>query len=727
MKLIFRTLILLLLSTSFFVFYLSYFGFETKRFNNEIIKKIKKIDNNFELELKEIKILLNPFKFKLNAKTIGTKLKSRDKVLEIEYIKTQIPLSSLFKEKFLIENIEISSKLLEIEDLISFARVLYNNPEFYILDKIVKKGFLIADIKINFDVEGNIKDDFQINGFVKDTKIQILKKYELKKLDFNFSYNKDILKLSDIKLSLNNSNLLSKNLNLEKINNKFLITGDVETKNIDQNNQIVLSFFKSYFPKLEIVDLKLNLKNKFQINMNKKFNFSNLKLDTDLNLEYLSIANKLKLKRFFPRSNENIRFENQKIKINFKKDRLIVNGGGNIFLQDKKDELTYKIEKKKNIFNFESSLKLLKNSFVIDFLDYEKNSNNDLIINIKGKKKLKDQLEFLNISLKEKGNEIFIENLLMDNKFKILNLKKAKIKYLDKFDIQNDYSITLNKNNYLLSGSYFNADSLLKTIMNDESKTGIIKKRFNLDIKLDKLYFDKTYNLNNLKGKLSFNNQNILNGKLVGNFKDNKRLNLTIKTSDNEKITTLYLDKAEVLVNRYEFVKGFEEGILDFYSTKKNNESFSTLKIYDFKLKELPVLTKLLTLSSLQGIADLLSGEGIRFNEFEMNFKNKGNLMTIDEIYAIGPAISILMNGYIEKEKLISLRGTLVPATTLNKVIGSLPFIGNILVGKKTGEGVFGVSFKIKGPPENLETTVNPIKTLTPRFITRTLEKIKKN
>jgi len=122
-----------------------------------------------------------------------------------------------------------------------------------------------------------------------------------------------------------------------------------------------------------------------------------------------------------------------------------------------------------------------------------------------------------------------------------------------------------------------------------------------------------------------------------------------------------------------------------------------------------------------------LSGEGIRFNEFEMSFSNKGNLMTIDEIYAIGPAISILMEGYVEKDSLISLRGTLVPATTINKAIGSIPLIGNILVGKKVGEGVFGVSFKVKGPPKNLETTVNPIKTLTPRFITRTLEKIKKN
>ena len=101
--------------------------------------------------------------------------------------------------------------------------------------------------------------------------------------------------------------------------------------------------------------------------------------------------------------------------------------------------------------------------------------------------------------------------------------------------------------------------------------------------------------------------------------------------------------------------------------------------------------------------------------------------MTIDEIYATGPAISVLISGYVENDKLISLRGTLVPATTINKTISSIPVLGKILVGNKTGEGVFGVSFKIKGPPKKLETTVNPIKTLTPRFITRTIEKIKKN
>ena len=129
----------------------------------------------------------------------------------------------------------------------------------------------------------------------------------------------------------------------------------------------------------------------------------------------------------------------------------------------------------------------------------------------------------------------------------------------------------------------------------------------------------------------------------------------------------------------------------------------------------------------LQGIADLLTGEGIRFTDFEMKFSNKNELMRIEELYAIGPAISLLMEGYIESDDLVSLRGTMVPATTINRTISSIPLLGDILVGKKVGEGVFGVSFKIKGPPKKLKTTVNPVKTLTPRFITRTLEKIKKN
>jgi hypothetical protein len=300
--------------------------------------------------------------------------------------------------------------------------------------------------------------------------------------------------------------------------------------------------------------------------------------------------------------------------------------------------------------------------------------------------------------------------------------------YIDSEEKENKIKLTRNKNNYNLIGKIFNANSLISRLLkNDDNQNNLFKKNFKLNMEIDQVYLDRDNSLFGLKGDLNMVNNDVKSANIISKYSNNKKFNFSIKSNDNQKITTLFSEKAEPLVHRYNFIKGYEEGSLDFYSIKTNDKSVSTLSIFNFKLQELPALTKLLTLASLQGIADTLTGEGIRFNELEMNFTSNDNTMTIDELYAIGPAISILMSGYIDNDKLVSLRGTLVPATTINKTIGSIPLLGKILVGSKVGEGVFGVSFKIKGHPDDLETTVNPLKTLTPRFITRTLEKIKKN
>ena len=80
------------------------------------------------------------------------------------------------------------------------------------------------------------------------------------------------------------------------------------------------------------------------------------------------------------------------------------------------------------------------------------------------------------------------------------------------------------------------------------------------------------------------------------------------------------------------------------------------------------------------------------------------------------------MDGYVDSQSgLISLRGTMVPAKTLNKFLSKVPFLGDILIPKEIGEGLFGISFKMKGYPGKIKTSVNPIKTLTPRFIQKAL------
>ena len=84
------------------------------------------------------------------------------------------------------------------------------------------------------------------------------------------------------------------------------------------------------------------------------------------------------------------------------------------------------------------------------------------------------------------------------------------------------------------------------------------------------------------------------------------------------------------------------------------------------------------------------------------------------------------MEGYQDKE-ITSLRGTLVPAKTLNKMISKIPVLGEIVIPKEVGEGLFGISFKIKGPHGQIKTTINPIRTITPRFIQKIIDRNKKS
>jgi len=323
-----------------------------------------------------------------------------------------------------------------------------------------------------------------------------------------------------------------------------------------------------------------------------------------------------------------------------------------------------------------------------------------------------------------------IEGLDLNKNFKILDIENFKINYRNNKKILNKLKLIKDNSNFIIEGESLDAESMINNILNNNEESSSIFENLNskINIIIEKTYIDNINYINNLNGNINFDNNKISDLKLESIFPNQKKINLSIKTNDNlETVTRLFSAYPKPLIKRYDFIKGFEEGDLDFYSSKKNGISNSLLIIDNFKVKEVPIFAKLLSLASLQGIADLLTGEGIRFTDFEMNFSNQKGVTKIEEMYAIGPAVSILMDGYIDSKKLISLRGTLVPATTINRSISSIPLLGKILIGDKTGEGVFGVSFKIKGPPKDLKTTVNPIKTLTPRFITRTLEKIKNN
>ena len=728
MKIFFKVILIFIFIIVAITSYFSFVGIKTNKFNTQIKNKLTNINKDFDIELNQINLKLKPIELKINVKILGSNIIYKRKVLETESIKTKISLISFFKNEFIIEDLDISTKPVDIKDLISFTKTFYNSPELIIFEKLSSiEGFLIADIKINFDDNGNIKDNYYAKGYIKDTKLNLLKNFDLEQLNFIFRIEKDNFEFQDIEFSLNDVDFVSKKINLKKREGGYLLKGFLNNKVAEIDNKNLALFREKLLPNLILKKITFSSKNYFLINFDRNFRIKDEYLSSDIDIKEFQITNNFKLKNIFPEVKNEIAIKNNNVKIEYNKNDFTIEGKGEIYLQENKDYIAYKIEKKDQLINFNGLVKLDKDPFIISFLNYKKDQNFETKIKFDGYKDTTKQFFLNSIRLDENENTIEVNGIQLSSKLKIKSVDSIDANYIDIQDQKNIFNLKKINKKYIVKGNSFNAEQLIENILFRDQKKNYFDKDLALILNIENINLDKNFNLKNLTGNLIFKKQKLVEGSLKGDFSGDKKMNFSVRTNDSKIITTLFLDFAEPIVKKYKFIKGFDGGVLDFYSIKDAETSNSTLKIYDFKLKELPTLTKLLTLASLQGIADILSGEGIRFDEFEMKFENKNKLMNINEIFAIGPAISVLMNGYVENDKLISLRGTLVPATTINKAIGTIPVLGKILVGSKTGEGVFGVSFKIKGPPKKLETTVNPIKTLTPRFITRTLEKIKKN
>ena len=616
--------------------------------------------------------------------------------------------------------------------MVALARIFQNSPQIFVLNGIIKSGLITVDLNLNFDEKGKIKENYEIEGSVKKAKLDILNKFKLQDLNLDFSLKKNTYSLTQIDMRLNNIKVASSLIEVKKKINLFFVSGEfLNDKKVFDIKELKL-FFPGLYNNIDIQKIEFSSKNNFSFDVSKNLKFDNFKIVSTVHLNELIFKEKrLNLIRpYLPSFVEEMKLEEHKVIINYNRNKFDIKGYGNILLEDKLDNLSYQVIKDNDNISFDSKINIKNNSLILNFLDYKKEENRNSLVLIKGNFEKDNKIKFDLIDFNEKDNRILIKGLELNKNFKIIDIENFQINYKNNNENLNKINLKKIDSIFFIDGESFDALRIINNIMdNDQQNQSFFQSLSSkIKIRIKKTYIDDINYINNLYGYISFNKNKITDLTLESTFTNNKKINLSIKTNNNSEILTkLSTSYPKPLIKRYNFIKGFEEGNLVFNSTKQGGISNSVLIIDNFKVKEVPIFAKLLSLASLQGMADLLTGEGIRFTDFEMNFSNENGLTTIEEMYAIGPAVSIIMDGYIETKKLVSLRGTLVPATTINRTIASIPLLGKILVGGKPGEGVFGVSFKIKGKPKDLKTTVNPVKTLTPRFISRTLEKIKKN
>ena len=182
--------------------YLSYFGLETKKFNKLIKDEISKKNDQISIELDKVKILLKAKDLSFNIETINPKVFYEKQEIKLKKISTNFSLSKFFSKKLLIDDLEISTQEIKIKDSLSILRNYSPSIQLFIIENMIKKGTIVADFNLNFDSQGKIKKDYQLNALIKNGSIKVLSKgyidninlklniqdknYSLKDLDLNF-------------------------------------------------------------------------------------------------------------------------------------------------------------------------------------------------------------------------------------------------------------------------------------------------------------------------------------------------------------------------------------------------------------------------------------------------------------------------------------------------------------------------------------------------------------
>ncbi len=708
----------------FFTTILATVGIESNKFNNLISKKINQTNNNLNLQLTTIKYKLDIREISLFLDTNNPKINYRKSVVPVENIRVYVDFLSLIKSEPKIKKINITLKQLDIKQLKKISiNFKPSNLTSYINNKIIE-GKLNANLEIYLD-NNNLLDNFIARGLVSNLKAKIIDDLKVEKTNFSFFADKTDVLVKNIFSKFGPIEITEGDLRL-KLSSEILIESNFKT-DLKYNRKLKdnISFIKNFKYGENVDFLNASLKNSFNINFDSTYKVKKYDYQSNGKISKAIYNFKKPLQNnFFNEKINELSLIDSEIKTNFNNQKKTTSISGKYSI-NKDDSQSFSLENiiSKDLLNLKVKADYSK-PLEFEIINYKKPNKSIANISLDINKQ-KDLIAVNNIELKDGNNLILAEGVDFD-KNRFLSLKKILVKTFNKGKKNNDFLITYGKK-IIIKGSNFDARNLPKFFNQKTEKKNF--SRINKDIEIDftNIIAPLSESLKNFKliGKIERGKFTKISSK--GDFGENKYLDITLKNNfeNNKKYLEIYSDLTKPLLTEYSFFKGLVGGKLLYTSVIDEDSYTSKLKIENFKLINAPGVVKLLSLSDLGGLADLAEGEGLSFDTLEIIMEKNKDLLQLKEILALGPSISVLMEGY-QNSTTTSLRGTLVPAKTLNKMISKIPILGDIIIPKEIGEGLFGISFKIKGPTGKTKTSINPIRTITPRFLQKIIDKNKK-
>jgi len=213
----------------------------------------------------------------------------------------------------------------------------------------------------------------------------------------------------------------------------------------------------------------------------------------------------------------------------------------------------------------------------------------------------------------------------------------------------------------------------------------------------------------------------IRQGRLTGRAGAGGGFEAAVEPHGSGRSLRMTAQNAGALLAAFDVLRHLEGGRLTVNATFANNEPGAplsgTAEMDEFIVHNAPAFGKLLQAMTLFGLFEALSGPGLNFARLEAPFTLTPDALTLEDARAFSASLGLTARGTLDRRRnQLAMDGTIVPAYIINSLLGNIPLLGRIFSPERGG-GLFAATFRLSGPINDPNVSVNPLAALTPGFL----------
>ncbi len=160
-----------------------------------------------------------------------------------------------------------------------------------------------------------------------------------------------------------------------------------------------------------------------------------------------------------------------------------------------------------------------------------------------------------------------------------------------------------------------------------------------------------------------------------------------------------------------------EGGNLDLTLTTSGDSSEGKATVTNFLLKDEPAFRQLVAAGQAGAPGAAVDPSAVRFQRMTAVFERSPGVLDINDAVIYNPNMGLTAEGRINfAHNEIDVSGTFVPAYSVNSMLNKIPLVG-VLLGGGRNEGVFGISYRVRGPLGGPQLTINPLSAIAPGIL----------